>query len=176
MRIAPLGLFGSRSFDKIASLWRSRTWAKLEVVVSFDNDDDDPRVNGDIRLALSAIASEMGIDVDALPAGVTGVLRGLSAAHYQMGMTEATRRLTRAREVDDSDYPPTLASVKDVTPAFGPYGSRRRDISAPPTSLRYSARPTPLLPPDRAARPSLRATPMVPPPWESIDDDSQDLH
>jgi hypothetical protein len=122
-----------------------------------------PRTNleGDIALALSAIAAELRMEVDAMPVSVMGVLRMLSAAHYAAGTRDTVDRLTKARQPGDSELPSTNS---EVTRAVGAR-ARRRQSEVPP-----SKRPTPLIPPQR------RLATTVIPPRKHDDDDSGELN
>jgi hypothetical protein len=125
-----------------------------------------PSLDGDIRLALAAIASELDVELDTLPISITGVLRNLSAAHYAAGVHDTVAKLTRARRPGESESPSSRNT--DVTPVVGPHG--RKQLSGLPNAVSRSKRPTPMVPPPR------RAATTVLPPRPPDDDDSGDLN
>jgi len=101
-------------------------------------------LNGDITLAVAAIASEFGVEVDHAPPSVTGILRAFSAAHYNAGVRDTMMRLAR-RQPSTSKEPVPLSG--DATPIVGPRGRRARSSRPPADTVRLSKRPTPIVPP-----------------------------
>lgn len=99
-------------------------------------------LRADVPLALALIAAELGIDADALPQGIAGVLRSLSNAHYQAGVSDGMARRTGAERVHDAS---SNVTSSDATPIVGPYGRRR--FASATEDVRTSQRPTPLRPP-----------------------------
>ena len=47
----------------------------------------------DVRLALAALAAELGVDVDELPGSIQGILTAFRAASYGDGCREALRMM-----------------------------------------------------------------------------------
>jgi len=64
-------------------------------------------LKGDISIAMSAIAVELGRDVATIPASIASILRAFSAAHYHAGVRDTMERFVRGRapELDDGDEP-----------------------------------------------------------------------
>lgn len=121
---------------------RAISSAKLVVVVPARSN-----LNGDIVLAVAAIAAEFGFDAEYAPASVTSILRSFSAAHYNAGVRDTMVRFANQRSLAANEPVP---SSTEPTPVIGPHGRRirtsyRSTVPAPPVSL--SKRPTPLVPP-----------------------------
>jgi hypothetical protein len=104
-------------------------------------------LNGDITLAVAAIAAEFGVDAVEAPEGVTAILRAFSAAHYNAGVRDTMVRLANTRAHFANEPVPSSTST---TPIVGPHGRRMRSSRAPAPDtvpLGKSNRPTPLVPP-----------------------------
>lgn len=97
-------------------------------------------LDGDVQVALAAIAAEFHVELDVLPGPVrdrvVATLRALSAAHYNAGVRDTMVRLGNTATTFRNER---IASPTDVTPVVGPYGRR----------LRASKMPTPMKPPPR---------------------------
>lgn len=88
----------------------------------------------DVRLALSAIAAELGVDPDDLPAGIVGILRAFGASRYGEGARDCL--VQRARTRTNRGFPgPQLVrepiGEDDKTPIVGRHGKRRRNDEGP---------------------------------------------
>jgi hypothetical protein len=102
-------------------------------------------LNGDITLAVAAIAAEFGVDADTAPPSVAGILRAFSAAHYNAGVRDTMVRFAKNKAHRLNEPVP---SSTDPTPSVGIHGRRARS-SRPPAAdtVPLSKRPTPLVPP-----------------------------
>lgn len=56
----------------------------------------------DVRLALAAMAAELGLDVDELPASIQGILTAFRAASYGDGCRESLRMMGGKRTEEDT--------------------------------------------------------------------------
>lgn len=88
----------------------------------------DDQLGPDVRLALSAIAAELGVDPDQLPMGVVGILHAFGAARYGEGARDWL--LIHVRKKTSRGFPafayPQI-STEDVTPVITKHGRRKRD-------------------------------------------------
>lgn len=100
--------------------------------------------DGDIALAVSGIAAELGLEVRAMPESITGILRAFSTAHYNAGVRDTLVRVTNQRALLKNE---PIPSSLDVTPVVGPHGRRARSKRPPADTAPLSKRPTPLVPP-----------------------------
>lgn len=100
--------------------------------------------DGDIVLAVSAIAAELGLEVGAVPESIAGILRAFSMAHYNAGVRDTLVRVTNRRSLSKNE---PIPSSLDVTPVVGPHGRRARSRRPPTDTAPLSKRPTPLIPP-----------------------------
>jgi len=89
----------------------------------------DDQLGPDVRLALAAIAAELGVDADQLPIGVSGVLHAFGSARYGEGARDCL--LIRTRRKTDRSFPAPRsihqANTQDVTPVVTKHGRRRRE-------------------------------------------------
>lgn len=147
MRDARLGRGAATIFARQLARSGDGSLAKLPLVPRRSN------LNGDIMLAVAAIAAEFGVDVECAPVSVTGILRTFSAAHYAAGVRDTMVRLSGHQALIANE---PIPSSTEITPIVGPHGRR----------IRVS---------ERSAVPlSRRPTPLVPPP-HGIDDDDDEL-
>lgn len=89
----------------------------------------DAELGPDVLLVMSAIAAELGVDVEQLPPGIAGVLHAFGAARYGEGARDFL--WSKRKGSTNRAFPaPVLAPVphdERETPVTGPYGRRRRD-------------------------------------------------
>lgn len=99
-------------------------------------------LDGDIALAVAAIAAEFSVDAEHAPSSLKGILRAFSAAHYNAGVRDTMVRFGNHRLHATNEPVP---GSNDPTPIIGPRGRRARSLQ--PDTVPLSKRPTPLVPP-----------------------------
>lgn len=92
----------------------------------------DKNLGPDVRLALSAIAAELGVNPDSLPSGIVGILHAFGAARYGEGardwlLQQAGRK--RTNRWFPAPVPSLYRVLRDdeTTPVIGRHGRRRRN-------------------------------------------------
>jgi len=91
----------------------------------------DDNLGPDVRLALSAIAAELGVDPDSLPTGIGAILHAFGAARYGEGARDWLVQYARTRVRTNRGFPAPrlLRTIRDddTTPIIGRHGRRRQD-------------------------------------------------
>jgi hypothetical protein len=59
-------------------------------------------LDGDVALAVAAIAAEFDVDADCAPPSVAGILRAFSAAHYNAGVRDTIVRFAGRAQAGDT--------------------------------------------------------------------------
>jgi len=93
----------------------------------------DKNLGPDVGLALVAIAAELGVDPDTLPAGIVGILRAFGAARYGEGARDWLLSQGHPRRKTNKGWPAPVRThlhrvIRDdeTTPVIGRHGRRRR--------------------------------------------------
>lgn len=83
----------------------------------------DNNLGPDVRLAISAIAAELGVQPDDLPKGVGSILRAYGAARYGEGARDFLLSVKASAKI----IPQVGDGADDTTPVIGKHGRRRRE-------------------------------------------------